>query len=73
MVLKDEMKELSEKEAAIKKELQLMPRASRGEVQGMRTRFIIGSRIVRRQTRRYWLVSGTPVRLDKAIAMITGV
>ena len=47
-----------------------IPRQDRAKAQGMRHQFIINERTVRRLSRRYWLVQGTEVKLDKAMEMI---
>ena len=54
----------------LKVALQKIPRQDRAKAQGMRYQFIINERMVRRLTRRYWMVQGTEVKLDKATEMI---
>lgn len=47
-----------------------MPREARARVQGMRFREQMNGLLVVRETRRYWLVSGSSMNLGKAVETI---
>lgn len=66
----DDTKELESVEGQTKRALLKMPRAERAKVQKMDYVFHLRGRRVERQTRRYWLVSGTPCKLNAALEVL---
>ena len=47
-----------------------IPRYERARVQGLQGRYTIGIHSIIRTSRYYWNVSGTPMKLDKAVETI---
>jgi hypothetical protein len=53
-----------------RQQLLKIPRYERARVQGLKGRFTIGIHSIIRTSRYYWTVSGTPMKLNKAIETI---